>query len=302
MEPPARDSEKAAVSEHGRFLPWAGRGAFALALAAPLLVGVPSPLHPQSWRAVILSRQWGGERTLDVEVRFGAGRLSVAPAPEGLLYRMELRYNEDSFQPVAHYGEGRLRLGVEGVRGGSRWRSQEGNDMKLLLSRDVPMNLDLEFGAVRAEVELGGVPLSRLTLSSGASDSRVSVSAPNPIRMSSATFRVGAADFEAHGLGNLRAEQVRVNAGVGSLVLDFQGAWSGETQVSVDMGVGSLKLRFPRGLGVRLRRSTFLTSFDPEGLVKRGDSYYSLDWDTAPTRVSVMINGALGNVAVSWVR
>ncbi len=278
-----------------------GRGAFPLAVAVALL-GVPSPLQPQNWRTVTLSRQAGPERTLDVEVRFGAGRLSIGPAPEGLLYRMELRYDEDGFQPVAEYRGELLKLGLEGVRGGYRWRSQERNEMKLFLSREVPMTLEMEFGAVHGEAEVGGVPLSRLSLATGASDFRLNVSEPNPLRMSAATFRVGAADFEALGLGNLRAERIRVEAGVGSLLLDFQGAWSGETQVSVDMGVGSLKLRFPKGLGVRLQRKTFLTSFEPEGLVKRGDWYYSLDWETAPHRVSISVNGALGSVAVSWVR
>ena len=67
------------------------------------------------------------------------------------------------------------------------------------------------------------------------------------------------------------------------------------------MGLGSLVLRFPRGLGVRLIKDTFLTSLDSEGLVKRGDIYYSLDYDEAEYQITVDIDAAFGSIRVAWV-
>ena len=46
---------------------------------------------------------------------------------------------------------------------------------------------------------------------------------------------------------------------------------------------------------------TFLTSLDSEGLVKRGDSYYSLDWESAQYRVTVEVDAAFGSIDVVWV-
>lgn len=263
--------------------------------------GIPSRGQAQSWRSVTMSRQLSGERELDVRIRFGAGRLSVERAEPGTLYRMHLRYDEESFEPVAEYQDGRLDLGVDGTRHSIRWRKDDSQEMEVFLPGEVAMDLDLEFGAVRADVDLGGLRMRELDLQTGASESRVDVSEANPVRMSRATMEVGAADFHVRNLGNLNAERITVDAGVGNVVLDFRGAWQGDSNVTVDMGLGALELRFPEGLGVRLIRDTFLTSLDSEGLVKRGDSFYSVDWEEAPYRVTVSVDAAFGSIDVVWV-
>lgn len=262
----------------------------------------PLPGMGQSWRSVTMSRQLGDEGEIDVRVRFGAGRLSIEPADTRVLYRMNLRYDEESFEPVAEYAPGRLDLGVEGIKHSFRWRKEDNQEMELRLSRTVPMNLDLEFGAVRADLDLGGLQMTGLDLETGASESRVDFSELNPIRMSNASLKVGAADFHVRNLGNLNSEVITVDAGVGNVVLDFRGDWQGDATVSVDMGLGALELRFPEGLGVRLIRDTFLTSLDSEGLIKRGDSFYSVDWEEAEHRVTVTVDAAFGSIDVVWVQ
>ncbi len=259
-------------------------------------------VEAQSWRTVTMSRQWAGEESLDVRVQFGAGRLTIEPAGPGTLYRMQLRYDEESFEPVANYDEGRLELGVHGTKSNFRWGKRGAQEMDLSLARDVPMALRVEFGAAEADLDLGGLRLTRLDLHTGASESRVDVSRSNPVRMARATLEVGAADFRVRNLGNLNAEEITVDAGVGHVVLDFQGEWQGDATVSVDMGLGALELHFPEGLGVKLVKDTFLTSLDSEGLVKRGDAFYSVDWERARHRVTVTVDAAMGSIDVIWVR
>lgn len=273
-----------------------------LAAAAAALMLLPAVAHGQSWRNVTMSRQLSGERDLDVEVRYGAGTFRVQPAESGLLYSMDLRYDEDSFEPRADYDRGRLRLGVESVRRSIRLRDRSGGEMDLRLARGVPMNLDLEFGAVRADLDLGGLSLLDLDLATGASESTVDVSEPNPVAMRMASFEVGAADFEARHLGNLNAERIEIAAGVGEVTLWFTGEWARDAHASIDMGLGSLELRFPEGLGVRLKKDSFLTSLDSQGLVKRGDWYYSLNWEEADRKVTIDLDAAFGSVTVAWVR
>ena len=94
---------------------------------------------------------------------------------------------------------------------------------------------------------------------------------------------------------------IEVNAGIGHIELGFTGDWRQNARVSVDMGLGSLVLRFPRGLGVRLVKDTFLTSLDSQGLVKRGDTYYSLDYDEAECQITVDVDAAFGSIRVVWV-
>jgi hypothetical protein len=164
------------------------------------------------------------------------------------------------------------------------------------------MDLDLEFGAVQADVDLGGLALTGLELSTGASESTIDVSEPSTASMEVARFEVGAAEFDARRLGNLNAARIEVDAGVGSITLWLDGEWRQDARVGIDMGLGSLELRVPEGLGLELRKDSFLTSLDSEGLVKRGDVYQSLDWDEAARRVTVDLDAAFGSVKVVWVR
>lgn len=274
-----------------------------LAAAVASAAWLPGVAAGQSWRTVTMSRQIDGEKNLNVRVTYGAGRFRMGAAADGLLYRMQLRYDEDTFRPQADYEGDRLRLGVDQMGNSVHLgKNHSGGEMNLDLARDVPMDLDLQLGAVRADLDLGGLSLTHLELSTGASESTVDISEPNPVTMEKAKLSVGAADFEARHLGNLNANHIEVSAGVGEVTLWFNGNWQRDADVKLDMGLGSLELRFPEGLGVRLHKDSFLTSLDSEGLVKRGDRYYSPDWDTAKRKIDIDLNAAFGSVKVVWVR
>lgn len=271
-------------------------------VALGLLIGAAEDLRGQSWRTITTSRQVSDHSSLDVAVTYGAGRFQVQPADPGVLYRTRLRYDEEAFEPVTEFDGGRLRVGARALDGGFRIaRNRSGGELELHLSRDVVLDLRLELGAVRTRVELGGLSISDLSIATGASDSRITISEPNPIRMERARMEVGAADFRVQQIGNLNVERLQVDAGVGDVVLDFTGQWRDDGAVEVKMGLGRLRLRFPRGLGVRLEREAFLTSLDAGGLVDRGDAHYSPNWEEAERRIAVEVSSALGSVQVDWV-
>ncbi len=265
-------------------------------------LSVVDAVQAQSRRTVTMSRQVENEQTLDVNVQYGAGRFSVGPAEAGVLYQMQIEYDEEVFRPFAEYENNSLRIGAETLGRRVRFgRDRTHGEMVLALSRDVPMDLSMDFGAVHAEIDLGGIPLTRLDIEAGASQTLIDISEPNPESMSRANMDVGAAEFTVLNLGNLNAERIDIDAGVGDIELGFTGDWRQNAEVSVDMGLGSLVLRFPRGLGVRLEKDTFLTSFDSQLLVKRGDAYYSLDYDDAEYQITVNIDAAFGSIRVAWV-
>lgn len=270
-----------------------------VALAAAVIL--PTVAQAQEWRTVTMSRQLESRDAIDVEIDYGAGYFSVRSIDEGLLYRMNLEYDEEKFEPVAERSGNLLRLGVETRGRRISLGGRSAGSLDLELARGVPMDLEINFGAVQADVDLGGLSLTDLDLSTGASESTVTVSEPNPLSMSSATFSVGAAEFAVTGLGNLNAERIDVNAGVGSITLGLDGEWEGDARLSIDMGLGSLEIHVPEGLGIRLRKDSFLTSLDSEGLIKRGDVYESPDLDEADYRVTIDLAAAFGSVAVVWI-
>ena len=195
-----------------------------------------------------------------------------------------------------------LKLGVTGQREGRvKANIREGGRLSLALGPDVPLDLDLEMGAVEADIDLSGLRIASAKISTGASDSRIRFSMPNRERMRHLTIEAGAAAFRAEGLGNANVESLRVEGGVGDMTLDFTGEWRGDTNATIDIGLGAVTLRVPRGVGVQVTKDTFLMGFDSQDLVKRGAVYYSLDWESASHRLIVDINGAFGSIDIQWV-
>lgn len=275
----------------------------ALYIAAVTVAVAPALLAGQSWRTVTMSHQIEDNSEIRVFVEYGAGHLKIGAADGGVLYRMNLRYDEDIFEPVSDFSGDRLHLGVESIgRGFNIGRNKQSGELDLEFARGIPMDMDLEFGAVRADIDFGGLALTDLDLSTGASQSTIDISEPNSVGMSTARFEIGAAEFEARHLGNLNAERIEVDAGVGQVTLWLNGRWQRDASVSIDMGLGALELRVPEGLGLRLRKEGFLVSLDSEGLVKRGDWYYSLDYEDAGRKVTVDLDAVFGSVKVVWVR
>lgn len=275
-------------------------------LAVALLLGslgAPIDAAAQSWRTMTVSRQIENAEHVTVQLRYGAGEFRLRPAVDGLLYRMELRYDEDTTEPVAAFDGRNLELGVESQGRNIRiGRNKGSGSMDVALGRGVPMSLEFELGAVEATFDLGGLSLTDLDIRTGASASSLDVSEPNPETMRRARLQVGAAEFSARRLGNLNADQLEVSAGVGDVTLDFSGRWQRDLQVEVQMGVGSLELRFPEGVGVRLVKQSLLTSLDSQGLIKRGDAFESPDWDSAQRRITIDVQAAFGSIDVVWLR
>jgi hypothetical protein len=294
----ARERETPVAGAAGE---WAGRAggaaAATLAVAVAWALGAPSQAEAQTWSTFQVQRQVQAEQELRVDVEFGAGRFNLAPATGGELYRVRLRYDEDQFEPLHRYQNGALRIGMEGT-GRRIPRGESESELEVRLTRDVPTDLRMSFGAVRAELDLGGLRLRNLELSTGASDAQLRVSSPNPIALGRVTLKVGAAALRARELGHLNARELRVEAGVGDVRLDFEGLQRTETRLRASMGLGSLEIRVPEGVGIRLVRSTFLTSVSAPELTRRGDAYVSPEWDRAERRIEIEVDAAFGSITI----
>jgi hypothetical protein len=261
--------------------------------------GGPQAANAQEWQTLNSSRRAAGEDLLRVNVEYGAGTLVLATGTGDMLYRSNVRYDAASFQPVVDYTAGRLKLGMTGstVRG----RNIRGGELDLQLSPTVPVELDLQFGAAEATLDLGGLKLRKLELQTGASRTALTVATLNRELCRSARIAVGAAQFQATGLGNLNTPRLHVQGGVGEVTLDFSGEWPADMDATIEMGLGALTLRLPRGLGVSIARRGMLTSFDGQELIRRGNSYFSDNWDTADRKLSLTLEAALGTIRVVWL-
>jgi hypothetical protein len=280
----------------------------ARALVSPLVaaLALASPAAAQTLRTLTSARQLHGESSLIVDVTYAVGRFKLEPAAAGDLYRMELRYDEDKFLPVREYDAdaGVLRLGLRSLHGQTsihKNRRGEMPSLDLALTPEVPLTLRLEIGAAEADAELGGLQLRRLAYHTGASQSHVRFSRPNPVSCDALTFEVGAAEFEATGLGNVNCRRMSFRGGVGDVTLDFSGDWRNSADATAKVAIGSLKLLLPRDLGVAISLSRFLASFDHDGFTKRGGVYYSDNYASARYKLNLNVETAFGGIEVHWL-
>lgn len=259
----------------------------------------------QSWRTVESARQLRDSGEHRVRVRYGAGRLDIVATSSPVLYAMTIRYDESSATPLHSYDPAArvLTVGVEAQsdRFSRNIGEKSKGEMRLSLSRSVPVDLSLDLGATKATLDLGGLYLTALRLESGASETAVDFSAPNRGRMRSLDVDVGAASFEARNLANANTPKVRVHGGVGGVELDFGGQWQQDMAVNVDLALGKLTLHVPRDVGVRVEVEKFLASFDEQGLEKRADAYYSDNWDKAKYHLRLRAQTTFGGIELDRV-
>jgi hypothetical protein len=192
-------------------------------------------------------------------VKFGGGELDVQPGSEKLL-TAEFVYNVDSLEPeitydvqdkqgtlLVEHGSDPIRLDtLRPVRGEVR------NEWTLSFSENVPLDLRLDVGASSGEIELGGLAIENLDLTTGAADLRLGFAKPNPERLASLHIYSGAAKLELHELGNANLDELTFDGGLGTYLFDFGGNWQRSADVRILAGASQVTLRLPQEIGVRV--------------------------------------------------
>jgi hypothetical protein len=277
----------------------------ALAAALALVLGA-SGASAQTMRPFSTYRQWHGETSTAARLDFAAGALRLAAGRPNELYRMDVLYDGERYEPVSDFDAagGNVTLGLRAAgNGGIRVVSkrQLGQTASVTFSPRSDLALAVALGAVDGDLELGGLRLTSLDLEAGASRATVRFSQPNAARCREAVLSSGAAELTVLGLGNSRCDRIAFEGGVGRVTLDFSGAWTSSSHVSVKMALGQVELRLPRQVGVRLTLDKFLATFDAEGFVRRGNAYFSPGYDQAARHLDIDITTAVGGVTLDWL-
>jgi hypothetical protein len=301
-------------------------------VAAFALIGLRVESLPgQDWTEFRSSRQSHAvSESFVLEIVYGVGHLSVEPAEGDLLYDVRMRYDAEQFKPVRQWsldeGRGHLRLGLTTLDDDGDWISalasgdfddidpefsldldelkdidDSAGSLELKLGRRLPVDLKLSAGAAATEVALGGVAVSRLELTTAASETELSFRDPNLVRMAELIIKAGAAEVATERLGNARFDRFDLKGGVGDVVLDFTGEWEGSATGTVKMGLGSLELRIPADIGVWIQKSSVLTSFSAPDLEKVDGGYRSPNWESAEHKLELELKTAFGAIEVEVV-
>ena len=171
-----------------------------------MLMVAAGQIQAAQQKTVTWSRQATGEQRLEVNVSYGAGELTLGLADSDLLYHARFDYDEDFVTPSVDYAGGRLDLGISSDNNrGFKGRSAS-SSLDLRLSRDVPMDLNLDFGAGSARLNLSGLPLRSLEVNRRPSGRQFVSDEVNPERLSPHRS-MWAAALSMHGIGNLNTDR-----------------------------------------------------------------------------------------------
>jgi hypothetical protein len=229
---------------------------------------------------------------------FGAGELNIVPGAEILASGLAT-YNVADFKPEVTSSDGTVN-----IKQGSYTLNKFPNFGKVLNTWDLklgsaPMDLEINAGAYQADLELGNLSLTNLTVKDGASDVSLTFSEPNRIEMNLMRYETGASQVTLKGLANANFSILKFSGGAGNYSLDFSGNLTRDASASINTGLGNLTIIIPEGLRVQLTIDGNLTNINVgSNWTRQGNTYtqagsgpmLTIAVDVGATNLTVMNN------------
>ncbi|CUS88607.1 LiaF domain-containing protein [Candidatus Kryptobacter tengchongensis] len=170
------------------------------------------------------------------------------------------------------------------------------------LCNDIPTTLDITLGASKANIELGGLSLKNLKISTGVSSTKLKFTSPNKITMRKLEIEAGVAKFDGEKLGNAKFRSFNFSGGMGSFDIDLSGELLNDGELNFELGFGNLDIYLPKEVGAIITSpSSFLSSRKFDNFYKRGDKFISFNYENAQKKINIFIESGLGNVRVRWI-
>jgi len=216
---------------------------------------VPSPRLRRT-ESSIEKVEIAGAESVSVSVTLGVGKLKLAGGADSLL-DARFEYNIPDWKPVVSYkvedGRGRLIAEQPSRVVGATWPGNVRYDWDLRLNSTVPMELEVDMGVGKSEVDLKGLNLRRFSLEAGVGEGSVDLSGPRSSDLD-ATIKAGVGKLTLI-LPTEVGVKVRARAGLGHVnaagLKTQDDAWVNEAwgktgtsvRVEVEGGIAEVELR-----------------------------------------------------------
>jgi hypothetical protein len=249
------------------------------------------------------------EKEVKIDIELSFGTVEIARAKSGYILQADYEGPKDDRQPfevsydvVDGRGELTIRSKDESFwKGATRNSRADERYWHLLITDAVPLTMNIEFGAGEGTVDLTGLRIRDLQMSSGASAVDMVCTEPNAIRAKRVTIESGVSRFTARGLANLNFQRFKFSGGIGSYKLDFNGSLTESATAAVDVGLGSMLVTLPRGIPAQIEyEKNWFSSFDADdAFVETADDVFETkDFDRAEHRLTLKIQSGMGSVKI----
>lgn len=259
-------------------------------------INVPEAPTPQPTVTENITVEYPDSEEINLKLRFGAGELTLNPGAE-LFVDGTATYNYDELKPQVNTdgGDVEVRVGDGNLNIFPNLSNIE-NEWDLKLG-DQPMNLSIESGAYEGSFELGGLSLTKLDISDGASTVELSFSEPNQTEMSTFTYQTGASDVKITGLGNANFSLFDFSGGAGDFTLDFSGELQRDASIKIETGLSNVIVIVPEGVDAVVTAEGGLSNVSAGSGWERSGNTYQQDGE-GPTLTFIIEMGA-GNLTLT---
>jgi hypothetical protein len=97
---------------------------------------------------------------------------------------------------------------------------------------------------------------------------------------------------------DLMLTRLRIESGVGKLVLDLSGKWQQSMEAFVKSGIGDTVLILPQTAGIRIETMVDLGSVHLHDLTWDGKAYTNGLYGVAPNNLEIAIEGGIGKLVI----
>ncbi len=228
-------------------------------------------------RSESISVEREGAEQARATISMGAGELDVRRGTDALM-AADFTYNVAAWRPEVSYsvadGQGRLTVRQPNteqisIRGSTR------QEWDIRLSDEIPLDLRIEAGAGRQELDLAGLQLTALDVKLGAGSATVDVS------------------------DNATLTRLDLDMGAGDVEVDLDGPWAQNTEVRIQGGVGEVTLRLPRDTGVRVTVTRGIGEVYTTNLRRDGSNVWVNDaYGESDVALDINIRAGVGRVTL----
>jgi len=229
-----------------------------------------------------------------VDISYSLGESVIYAGKEGDGITGKIRYEPRIQQPIVSFSRagnvGYFELDMKSHKHKVYFNElddfENRNSLELFFPVNIPHEINFELGLGEADLDLTGLSIESLNIQSGMADFQINVGSANPLVCSEFTVANGIGDFSGRNLGNLRAQSIDIEVGLGSMDLDFTGDVIEDFDLDAEVGLGSLDIILPKNInGYASVSKSFLSSVS----IPRGFSDEKL-----PGRKTVHLNFDVG--------
>jgi hypothetical protein len=212
---------------------------------------------------------------LDLDLAFGAGKMTLLPNPGADLLSGTASYNVSDFKPEVILDDSGVTLKQGNLKLNAVPTIDETikNEWSIAIANH-PIELDIKAGGYIGDFEFGGLALTDLHITDGASTVKLRFSTPNAGSMNAFRYETGASNITMEKLANANFQTMIFQSGAGNYNLDFSGVLKRDASVFIETGLSRLVISVPDGVQSEVNLEGPLAKVIPSGdWQESGDEY-----------------------------